>query len=103
MSNKQETKWWNGQEAGTFEGQAYDHDCDRCQFKGHIDGRDYWYCARPDGKTEFNTMIIRVSSNGPEYASITIGQYKFCKEQGSKHTAHWDKFYQMFIQGSADQ
>lgn len=50
--------------AETNEGQKFTHDCDKCQFLGHYEGHDLWYCAPPGV-----TIIARWGSDGPDYCS----------------------------------
>jgi hypothetical protein len=46
----------------------YTHDCDACQFVGHVDRYDVHFCKRCDG----GTIIMRYGSDGPQYASAPL-------------------------------
>lgn len=48
------------------------HDCDRCKFLGSDDsGRDWYYCQSVWGPDE-GTIIMRRSSDPPDYCSSRI-------------------------------
>jgi len=47
----------------------WEHDCEKCVFLGHTHSggdRDVWYCESSD------TLIVRNSSDGPDYASFPL-------------------------------
>ncbi len=43
---------------------VFRHDCDRCIFLGHFEGRDLYYCHHG-----IPTVIARHSDEGPDYQS----------------------------------
>jgi hypothetical protein len=64
----------------TKEQPKFEHDCTRCQFLGHYDGADLYFC---DGEP---TIIARFSSEGHNYRSGLIFGYRHdLKERPGDH------------------
>lgn len=49
----------------------YEHDCDNCVYRGTIKERDVYTC---NSKLFGMTVIVRYSSDGPDYSSSTISR-----------------------------
>ena len=74
-----------------FYEQKFEHDCDSCQWVGHRDECDWWYCP---GTTFDGSMIKRFGDEGSEYSSIAVGIYVSCIARGDKLLWKWDKLFQ---------
>lgn len=44
----------------------YEHNCDRCEFLGHLLGHDLYYCEQG---SDLPTIVARYGNEGPDYAS----------------------------------
>ena len=52
------------------------HDCTACTFLGHARGADVYACIRYGVDPEAVSLIIRYSSDGPDYASYQVHQVR---------------------------
>jgi len=73
-----------------FYEQKFEHDCDRCQWIGHRNEQDWWFCPSCDG----GTMLKRYGDDGPDYGSMPVDAYVSFIARGDKLPSKWDTHFQ---------